>query len=178
MEKIFIDPYGIILKKGREQTGPVLKWLGNPIELDPAFTLRSFFLMIRHYPELKNISEILGPLLEIISKNDSVENMSGGIESLIFYKTIEIRGFPGKPKLILYNSLKGVIQKTLKDLKFFHPETLLDHILTLGNLKHIVFGDREDIFEYETVYTMFELIEGIAWELSFNFNPLQCSIRR
>ena len=178
MGKIFIDSSGNLLKKGQKQIGPVLKLLGNPIELDKAFTLRSFLLMIRRYPELKNLSEILEPLLEIIAKNDSVKNKINDIESLVFYKTIEILGFPGKPKLTVYNSLKGVIQKKTKDLKFFHPETLLDHTLTLGKLKHIVFGDKEDIFEYETVYTLFELVEGVAWELSFNFNPLQCSIRR
>jgi hypothetical protein len=178
MEKIFIDSYGNLLKKGVKQTGPALKLLGNPIELDKAFTLRSFLLMIRRYPELKNLSEILDSLLEIISENDSVGDKFNDIESLVFYKTIEIQGFPGKPKLTVYNSLKGVIQKKTKDLKFFHPEALLDHTLTLGKLKHIVFGDKEDIFEYETFYTLFELVEGVAWELSFNFNPLQCSIRR
>jgi hypothetical protein len=70
------------------------------------------------------------------------------------------------------------MNKTVKDLKFLHTETLMDHTLTLGKLNHIVFGDKEDIFQYETFYTLFELVEGIAWELSFNFNPLQCSIRR
>jgi len=64
------------------------------------------------------------------------------------------------------------------DLKFFHLETLLDHRLTLGDLKHVVFGDTEDGLQFETFYTLFEFVEGIAWELSFNFNPLQCSIRR
>nr|NJM01781.1 hypothetical protein [Desulfobacula sp.] len=178
MEKILIDSNGSLLKAGQKQAGSILKLLGNPIELDKAFTLRSFFGMIRQYPELKNISEILDSLLEIISKNDSVGNKINDIESLVFYKTIEIRGFPGKPELTLYNSLKGVTRDKTGDLKFFQPEALLDHTLTLGKLKHIIFGDREDIFEYETVYTLFELVEGVAWELSFNFNPLQCSIRR
>jgi len=178
LEKIFIDPYGHILKKGKQQTGPVLKLLGKPIELDKAFTLRSFFLMLDQYPELKQISEILEPLIKIVTGNDGLGAKTDEIESLVFYKTIEIQGFPGKPKLNSYNSLKGVMNKTARDLKFLHPETLMDHTLTLGKLNHIVFGDKEDIFQYETFYTLFELVEGIAWELSFNFNPLQCSIRR
>jgi len=179
VEKIFINPYGhILIKKGQQQTGPVLKLLGKPIELDKAFTLRSFFLMLDQYPELKQISEILEPLLEIVADDGGLGAKTDEIESLIFYKTIEIQGFPGKPKLNMYNSLKGVMNKTAKDLKFFHPETLMDHTLTLGKLNHIVFGDKEDVFQYETFYTLFELVEGIAWELSFNFNPLQCSIRR
>lgn len=178
MEKILINPYGHILKKGKKETGPVLKLLGKPIELDRAFTLRSFFLMLELYPELKQISEILEPLLMIVKDSDNPGLKTDEIESLIFYKTIEIQGFPGKPKLNSYISLKGVINKTQRELKFFHPETLMDHTLTLGKLNHIVFGDKEDIFQYESFYTLFELVEGIAWELSFNFNPLQCSIRR
>ena len=38
--------------------------------------------------------------------------------------------------------------------------------------------DRVDIFEFDTVYTLFELIDGIAWELSFHGTPKQCEIRR
>ncbi|MFA5903306.1 MAG: hypothetical protein WC836_05180 [Desulfobacula sp.] len=178
MDTILINPSGHILKKGKKETGPVLKLLGNPIELDNTFTLRSFFLMMDQYPELKGISEILDPLLKIVTVTTGMGAKTDEIDSLIFYKTIEIQGFPGKPKLNIYNSLKGVMNKTAKELKFFHPEILMDHTLTLGKLKHIVFGDKEDVFQYETFYTLFELVEGIAWELSFNFNPLQCSIRR
>jgi hypothetical protein len=176
MEKIFIDSYGKILEKGKKHTGSVLKLLGKPVELSPDFTLRSFFLMIAGYPELKGLSETLESLLEIISAQGDSPAENDSLESLEFFKTIEIQGFPGKPKLTVYNSLKGVYNKELKDLKFFHPETLLDHNLSLGDLKHVVFGDTEDVFQYETVYTLFEFVDGIAWALSFNFNPLECSL--
>ena len=178
MEKIFIDSSGQISENGKKHTGSVLRLLGKPVELASDFTLRSFFLMISLYPELKGLSEILESLLEIISKHEALSFKDDSIESLEFFKTIEIQGFPGKPKLTVYNSLKGISDKELKDLKFFHLETLLDHKLSLGLLKHIVFGDTEDVFQYETVYTLFELVDGVAWALSFNFNPLECSIRR
>ncbi len=178
MDRIFINPYGHILKKGQKESSPVLKFLGNTIELDKTFTLRSFFLMLNLYPELKQISDILEPLIKIATGHDGQGAKTDEIEALVFYKTIEIQGFPGKPKLNSYTSLKGVMNQTAKNLKFFHLETLMDHTLTLGKLNHIVFGDKEDIFRYETFYTLFELVEGIAWDLSFNFNPLQCSIRR
>ena len=178
MEKIFIDSYGKILEKGKNHTGSVLNLLGKPVELASDFTLRSFFLMVSQYPELKALNEILDSLLEIVSQYEDAHIENDSIEGLEFFKTIEIQGFPGKPKLTVYNSLKGVYNKELKDLKFFHTETLLDHKLALGQLRHIVFGDTEDLFKYETVYTLFELVDGIAWALSFNFNPLECSIRR
>ncbi len=178
MESIQIHKNGMITKKEKEFSGSILKFLGHSIKIDETVTLRSFFMMIQRYPKLKNISDILDALLEIASKNTAPGLKTEELKSLLFYKTIEIKGFPGKPSLILYNNLKGVSNEKNIDLKFFHLETLLDHQLNLGNLQHIVFGEKEDVFEYETIYTLFEFIEGIAWELSFNFNPLQCSIRR
>jgi hypothetical protein len=57
-------------------------------------------------------------------------------------------------------------------------ENLLDIKIKLGKLKHIVFGDQVDIFEFDTVYTLFEFIDGVAWALSFHGTPKQCEIRR
>jgi len=178
MEQIFLHKNGMITKKGKKPRLSVLKLLGNTVEMDKAFTMDSFFKMVGLYPDLKNISEILEPLLEIILKNSGSGCKAAELESLLFYKTIEIKGFPGSPSLNFYTTLKGVANKEIIDLKFFHLENLLNHQLKLGKLKHVVFGDREDVFQYETFYTLFELVEGIAWELSFNFNPLECSIRR
>ena len=50
--------------------------------------------------------------------------------------------------------------------------------LKLGRLKHVVFGDKVDIFEFDTVFTLFEFIDGITWELSFHVTPEQCELRR
>jgi hypothetical protein len=35
-----------------------------------------------------------------------------------------------------------------------------------------------DVFEFETVFTLFEFIDGIAWELSFHGTPDACDLRR
>ena len=100
-----------------------------------------------------------------------------GLDRLVFFKTIAMKGFPGDPALEIYNSLKGVKGSEILGLKFFQMESLLEHKLLLGELKHIIFGDAQDMFTYATSYSLYELIEGVAWELSFNFNPLQCSLR-
>ncbi len=178
MEKVFINKKGEIIKQANIVNGSVLKLIGNSIELDERFTLGSFFMMVKQYPDLINISEIIEPLLEIVAKTGSIAIKSDELDSLLFYKTIEIKGYPGSPSLTFYNTLKGLFDKETKDLKFYHLETLLNHKLELGKLKHVVFGDREDVFQYRTFYTLFEFVEGISWELSFNFNPIQCSIRR
>jgi hypothetical protein len=50
--------------------------------------------------------------------------------------------------------------------------------VALGKLRHVIFGDRADRFEFDTVYTLFEFIDGIAWALSFHNAPEQCGIGR
>jgi hypothetical protein len=50
--------------------------------------------------------------------------------------------------------------------------------MKLGRLKHIVFGDKMDMFEFDTVYTLFEFIDGVAWALSFHGTATECQIRR
>ncbi len=178
MEKILIKKDGTILKRGRKVNNFVIGLLSNSIELEPGLTLSSFFSMIKKYPDLIKLSKFLEPFLAMVAASSPQLIKTDEIDSLVFYKTIEMIGFPGKPGIEIYNSLKGVKDNKTKELKFFHLESLVAHELELGELKHVIFGDGQDIFRYETFYTLFELIEGISWELSFNFNPLECVIRR
>ncbi|NJL58913.1 MAG: hypothetical protein HC887_03960 [Desulfobacteraceae bacterium] len=87
-------------------------------------------------------------------------------------------GFPGEPRMEIYNSFHGVFGKEHFELKLYKPEGLLDMPIKLGRLKHIVFGDKVDIFEFDTVFTLFELIDAVAWELSFQTGPMECQLRR
>jgi len=64
------------------------------------------------------------------------------------------------------------------ELKTVSLENILDLPVHLGNLRHVVFGDKVDIFEFETFFNLFEFIDGIAWELSFHGSPIQCEIGR
>ncbi|MCP3926300.1 MAG: hypothetical protein GY714_27375 [Desulfobacterales bacterium] len=175
MDNILLKTDGRILSNGKEIKAPI-GCLSKYVELEKGYKLLSFFKMINVYKELIEISEVLESLIEIVDKTGLT--MKTEIESLLFYKTIEMKGFPGKSGIYIYNSLKGVTDKEIKDLKFFHLEMLLNCELKLGDLNHVVFGDKEDVLSFETFYTLFEIVEGIAWQLSFNFNPLQCSIRR
>ena len=87
-------------------------------------------------------------------------------------------GFPGKPRLEIYHSLYGLQGVNFHEIKDFPLEALLDMPLRLGKLKHVVFGDKVDLFEFDTVFTLFELIDAILWELSFHGTLLACEIRR
>jgi hypothetical protein len=87
-------------------------------------------------------------------------------------------GYPGEPRLEIYHSLQGVSGTVADQLKSSSLEGLLDMPVKLGKLKHKVLGDQVDVFEFETVFSLFEYIDGIAWELSFHGTPEACEIRR
>ncbi len=178
MEILQLKENGQILKRGKPLTSPVFRHLSDTIVLDNEFRLISFFKVIKLYPELEELSDLLPTLLSMAFQSGEPIIKSEEIDHLKFYKTISMKGFPGEPGIDIYNSLKGINQGKSVGLKFFQMDYLLAHKLVLGNLKHIIFGDTQDTFSYETFYTLFELIEGICWEMSFNFNPKQCVIRR
>lgn len=181
MESIRLTPDGRILEREKEIPGSGLEVLSRTIDLAPGFTLSSFFALLRNYPDLVRLSEYLDPLLKMaaaVAPADVQNFKTQDIQGLVFYKTIAMKGFPGTPRVEIYNSLKGIRDTEKTVLKFFQVESLLAHSLVLGELTHVIFGDGQDSFSYDTSYSLFELVEGIAWELSFNFNPLQCTLRR
>jgi hypothetical protein len=98
------------------------------------------------------------------------------MDYLEFYKTVEMVGFPGEPRLEIYHTLSGVCGSDNLEIKSFNLESILDMPLKLGVLKHIVFGDKVDVFEFDTVFNLFEFIGGIIWELSFQGTPKECAI--
>ena len=60
----------------------------------------------------------------------------------------------------------------------YNPEFLgsLPDNQKLGVLKHVIFGDKVDVFEFDTVFNLFEFIGGIIWELSFQGTPKECAL--
>ena len=177
MEKLMLTKNGNILKKGRPVHGNPLSLLSGLVELESGFTLASFFKMISAHKAFLQLSEVLETLLSMAETVETGYPGTDEIDRLIFYKTIAMKGFPGKPGVEIYNSLKGVRGDEILGLKFFQMESLLEHDLRLGALKHVIFGDGQDMFSYDTYYSLYEFIDGVSWEMSFNFNPLQCSIR-
>ena len=87
-------------------------------------------------------------------------------------------GFPGDPKLEIYRSLTGCKEdeEGRLDLKLVPLRLLLDMPLTLGRLRHVIFGDNIDTFEFDTVYTLFEFVDGVVWQLGFQSAPEACHI--
>ena len=177
MNTIALKTNGSIAHEGVIRGSGPLPFLGFQIILDEAYTLRSYFKLLECYPLLAELNAFLSAYQEQYRTCPKSGCNFDGVEHLEFSKTVEMIGSPEK-RLEIYHSLKGIRGGENIEIKSYQLPNLLDLSLKLGKLRHVVFGDQVDIFEFSTVFTLFEFIDGIAWELSFHGTPDQCAIRR
>lgn len=156
----------------------MLACLARQVELAPGYTLRSFFKMLDAYEALVHLNAFFPDLLEQFRRGPDGGCRVGGIDWLVLEKTVEMVGFPGEPRLEIYRNFKGWCDGKSVQIKDFQLDMLLDMQMRLGKLKHVIFGDQVDVFEFDTVFTLFEFVEGIGWELGFHGTPKECQIRR
>jgi len=178
MNRIILDKEGRIISDQMQADSNPLNYLNHQVELGPEFSLRSCFRMLDQYPCFSEINEFFPLVREQYRKCPEKGCTWEDIEYLEFAKTVELIGFPSEPRLEIYNVLRGVRENKDCKIKSLLLENLLDIPMRLGKLRHIVFGDKVDVFEFETVFTLFEMIDGIAWELSFQDGSNFCTIRR
>jgi hypothetical protein len=180
MNTVKLEKNGEIHVPGQspETIDPVQR-LGERIVFAEGYCLRSFFKMAENYPILQRLSAFFPGELKRYHEIVTEKTDYLAATAINFCKTVEMIGFPDRPRLEIYTSLRGVFQggEPLEIREIGLPG-LLDVPLTLGRLRHIVFGDTVDLLEFETTYTLFEIIEGITWELSFLTAPAECQIRR
>lgn len=167
----------IASKRGTEPSDP-LTCLSHQIELASDFTLRSFFLMINRYAVLKKLNAFFPALLASAADCPDAGCTMAGVDRLVLGKTIEMIGFPGDPRLEVYRTFTGMHKGHRVEIKDYQLEHLLDINIRLGKLRHVIFGDKMDVFNFDTVFTFFEFIDGIGWELGFHGTPMECQIRR
>ena len=176
MNQITLQKDGTICESGRIVAADSLRILGCQVELEAEYTLRSFFQMFEKYVLLVKLDAFVPDCIQRYVACPGDHCTTDDIDHLEFYKTVEMIGFPGEPRLEIYNTLCGVCGMDRREVKSFHLESLLDMPLKLGVLKHIVFGDKVDVFEFDTVFSLFEFVEGIIWELSFQGTPRECAL--
>ena len=177
MNVVTLKKDGSIKRSGANVGSDALDLLSFQIVLDSDYTLRSFFEMLEKYNLFAKLNAFFPMYAEQYHSCPEQGCNAGLLDHLEFGKTVEMIGVPEK-RLEIYNSLYGVYQNETSEIKSLQLNSLLDLPLKLGRLKHVVFGDRVDIFEFDTVYTLFEFIDGIAWQLSFHATPEQCGLRR
>ena len=167
MNAVTLNKDGSIYQNGRTVKSDALDILSYQIALEEGYTLRSYFEMLQKHTLFAKLNELF-PTHTAHYRGCPEQGCDiGFLDYLEFGKTVEMIGVPDK-RLEIYNSLSGVQGGEASEIRSMQLESLLDIPLKLGKLKHIVFGDRVDIFEFETVYTLFEFIDGIAWELGFH----------
>lgn len=176
MNNVTLKQDGLINLKENTPVRDPFRILNFQVELEKGYLLRSYFEMLEKHPLLQRLNDFFPLFREQYLASPDKGCCYEGIDHLEFCKTVEMIGFPGK-RLEIYSSLSGVCGKEIVEIKSLQLEDLLDLPVKLGKLKHVVFGDQVDLFEFDTVYTFFEFLDGVAWELSFHGTPKQCEIR-
>lgn len=176
MRPVNLQPDGTVVYDDKAVATDALMYLGYQAVLAEGYTLRSFFRLLATYAPIARINPFLPSFLEHYRICPSENCRFDGIDALELNRTVEMVGFPGDPRLDIFVTLSEVPTNDVLDLRTLWLENLLDLPLRLGNLKHIVFGDKVDTFAFETVFNLFEFIDSIAWQLSFHSMPRECSI--
>jgi hypothetical protein len=177
MNQVTLKADGSMQVMQRTVSNQPLLYLGYKLRLAPDFTLRSFFKLIDAYALFGQLGDLFQELRQKYAKCPAQGCLWPDYTHLEFSKVVEMIGYPGEPKLEIYNHFHGVNGSRSEEIRALPLEVLLDMPVVLGNLKHVVFGDHVDTFEFETVYNLFEFIDSIAWELSFHGTPPECQIR-
>ncbi len=209
METVRLTRDGRLVGPGDAPVADPLPALSLALSLEEGCTLRSFFHMLRRYPDLPKLSGFLPTALEDAEKCPASGCLNDEISLLAVGKTMELIGFPGKPRAEVYLWLRGLVapfgENALsgnpepplsgagagqpeaflaslmganREIRFIPLEILLDTPLFLAGLKHVVLGDVDRSLFCETRFTLFEVVDGLAWELGFRGGSQQCSIGR
>jgi hypothetical protein len=178
MNNVILLKDGSMTHNGKTIEDDPLVFLSFKVDLEKGYVLRSYFQMLLKYPLFMELNAFFPTYIEQYLTSSENKCCYEGLDHLEFSKTVEMIGFPGRPRLEIYNSFHGIRANETCEIKSIQLESLLDMPLKLGSLKHIVFEDKMDILEFDTVFSLFEYIDGIAWELSFHSGSLQCELRR
>jgi hypothetical protein len=176
MNPIILNTDGTIDKITSGDQPALLSCLPRQVELAPGYTLRSFFQMLEMYDTLLHLNAFFPDLVDQFHRAADDGCRVDGIDGLVLEKTVEMIGFPGEPRLEIYRNVTGWCEGKSVRIRDFQLDMLLDTQLRLGKLKHVIFGDQVDVFEFDTVFTLFELVEGVGWEFGFHGTPRECQI--
>ncbi|MEF2146254.1 MAG: hypothetical protein V3573_12480, partial [Desulfovibrionaceae bacterium] len=99
MNSVILAANGILIEGGKPVETALLRRLNAAVQPDPEYTLRSFFRMAERYPVLLELNAFFPTLLERAAKAPARGCTSPGIDALELSRTVEMIGFPGKPRM-------------------------------------------------------------------------------
>lgn len=191
MNALVLTKDGVLLKNGTE-TSEVLPLLPLALSLENGCTLRSFFSMLERYPLLQKLSEFLPAALQEALSCPPAGCVNEEFRTLVLGKNMELIGFPGEPRAEIYTWLRGLGLREIAfgqraaqsqpggdstgfgrsmladtETRFVPLAHFLDTPLELGGMRHVVLGDINRKLLCKTRFTLFEVVDGIAWELGF-----------
>jgi len=179
VNEIILSADGTLCDNNGAIIGDPLCVLGARVELARGYCLRSFVRMLVANPVLLKLSEFAPELAAQYASWPKAGCCPAGLERLEFSRVVEIIGHPAPARLEIYHVLRGCTASGEDmEIKGWQVEMLLDVPLTLGPLRHVVFGDRVTEFSFETVCNLFEFYEGVLWQLAFHGTPRECALRR
>ena len=177
MEEITLTSKGTLLLNN-EPVSDIIGCLSSKLVLESDVTLRSFFSMFAAYPDALRLNPFLQGACSEAATCKSSGCTSDEFSYLELYRQLEMTGAPGTPDMNLHTMLRGINSEGGHELRFHRLNELLDVPFTLGQMRHVIFGDRTSVLHCTTTFSLFEVIEGIAWELGFQGGSLTCSLRR
>ncbi|SHI75359.1 hypothetical protein ACQ0P8_04265 [Halodesulfovibrio aestuarii] len=156
----------------------VISCLRHKVVFEDGVTLRSVFSLFSTYPETLRLNPFLQGACDDAAACKNSGCTTEEFTHLELYRQLEMTGAPGTPEMNIHTLVRGINDTGRHELRFFRLDTLLDMPLLLGQMRHVLFGDRTSELYCNTTFSLFEVIEGIAWELSFQGGSLTCSLRR
>lgn len=180
MNQVHLQPDGRLWLDGQPLDGCVLDRLGHQVKLAEGCTLRGYFRLFACYPDLVRLNEFLPLALSEYHACPADGCRWDALTRLELIKTVEMVGYPGRPRLDIYTCLSGIDPRQPDqpvEIQSLALAVLLDLPLALGRLRHVVFGDQIETFSFDTAYTLFEFIDSIAWQLGFHGTPRECLTR-
>ncbi len=176
MNQILLQADGRLFYAGHAIKADPLGYLGFEVRLAPECTLRSFFRCITRHPQLKGLNPFMDSFVQYFGECADGGCTCDSIDHLALWRTVEFIGHPGPARMELSVSLQGFKGSHRQDIRMWWLENLLDMPLQLGRLHHVVFGDLLNSMKFDTVFNLFELIDGICWQLSFHNLPATCRL--
>lgn len=184
MSEIILTQQGELLKQNGNPAPDPLTVLGARVELGEGVCLRSVLKLLARHPELQRLSEFGPGLAAQLAAWPAEGCLAPGLERLEFARVVEVIGYPPPARMEIYHVLRGRLATGGDDggedveIKSWQVEQLLDVPLVVGPLRHVVFGDRMDHTPMLSDCTLFDLLDGIIWQLAFHSTPRECALRR
>ncbi|MCU0593578.1 MAG: hypothetical protein MUC57_19180 [Desulfobacterales bacterium] len=99
MNTVILKSDGELQRDGVSVPADPLRYLGYKVELGQGYTLRSFFRMIERYPVFAQLNAFFPECMQLYQACPDGECLAPGMGQLELYKTVEMMGFPGEPRL-------------------------------------------------------------------------------